>query len=161
MKIMENEKLVEVLNDLIRINNDRIEGYTKATEELSQPGYDNARPMFLERTNESGVFVNELSSAVMRLGGEPAENTTTSGKLYRTWIDLKTSFTGGTAKSVFELCEFGEDAALKAYDEALDEDVAWPDELYNMLIRQRQMIRESHDAIKRYRDQLKAAERVQ
>src|SRR5690606_6631139 len=70
---MENEKLVEVLNDLIRINNDRIEGYTKATEELSQPGYDNARPMFLERTNESGVFVNELSSAVMRLGGEPAE----------------------------------------------------------------------------------------
>src|SRR5512138_2562952 len=138
---MDNEKSIDVLNDLIRINNDRIEGYTKAAEELSKPGYDNARPMFLEKTNESSVFVNELTAAVGRLGGEAAQNTTASGKLYRTWMDLKTAFTGGSAKSVFELCEFGEDAALKAYDEALDEDVAWPDELYNMLIRQRQMIR--------------------
>jgi uncharacterized protein (TIGR02284 family) len=157
MKAMENEKLIDVLNDLIRINNDRIQGYAKATEELNKPGYDNARPMFLERTHESRVFVNELSSAVGRLGGEPAENTTASGKLYRTWMDLKTAFTGGSAKSVFELCEFGEDAALKAYDEALEDETVWSEEIFNMLTRQRQMIREAHDAIKRYRDRLKAA----
>ena len=28
-----NENLVEVLNDLVQINNDRIEGYEKAAEE--------------------------------------------------------------------------------------------------------------------------------
>lgn len=154
---MENEKSIAVLNDLIRINNDRIEGYTKAAEELSKPGYDNARPMFLERTNESNVFVNELTIAVSRLGGEPAENTTASGKLYRTWMDLKTAFTGGSVKSVFELCEFGEDAALKAYDEALEDETLWSEEIFNMLTRQRQMVRESHDAVKRYREQVKAA----
>lgn len=153
---MDNEKSIDVLNDLIRINNDRIEGYTKAAEELSKPGYDNARPMFLEKTNESSVFVNELTAAVARLGGEAAQNTTASGKLYRTWMDLKTAFTGGSAKSVFELCEFGEDAALKAYDEALEDKTFWSEELFNMLTRQREMIRESHDAVKRYRDQLKA-----
>lgn len=154
---MENEKSIAVLNDLIRINNDRIEGYTKAAEELSKPGYDNARPMFLERTNESNVFVNELTIAVSRLGGEPAENTTASGKLYRTWMDLKTAFTGGSVKSVFELCEFGEDAALKAYDEALEDETLWSEEIFNMLTRQRQMVRESHDAVKRYREQVTAA----
>lgn len=154
---MENEKSIAILNDLIRINNDRIEGYTKAAEELSKPGYDNARPMFLERTNESNVFVNELTIAVSRLGGEPAENTTASGKLYRTWMDLKTAFTGGSVKSVFELCEFGEDAALKAYDEALEDETLWSEEIFNMLTRQRQMVRESHDAVKRYREQVKAA----
>ncbi len=154
---MQNEKLVDVLNDLIRINNDRIEGYTKAAEELSKPGYDNARPMFLERTNESRVFVNELTSAVSRLGGEPSDATTASGKLYRTWMDLKTAFTGGSVKSVFELCEFGEDAALKAYNEALEDETIWSEEIFNMLTRQRQMIREAHDVVKRYRDQVKAA----
>lgn len=154
---MDNEKLIDVINDLIRINNDRIEGYTKAAEELSKPGYDNARPMFLEKTNESTVFVNELTAAVTRLGGEAAQNTTASGKLYRTWMDLKTAFTGGSVKSVFELCEFGEDAALKAYDEALEDETVWSEELFNMLTRQREMIRDSHDAVKRYRDQLKAS----
>ena len=152
---MEKENVVDVLNDLLSIINDRLEGYEKALNELEEPLSDKAQALLLERSHESRVLYNELTAAVNRLGGKPAKDTTVSGKLYRTWMDLKTTFTGGSAKSVFELCEFGEDAALKAYDEALEDDVDWPSDIFQMLKRQRQIIKNAHDAIKRYRDELK------
>lgn len=152
---MKNKEVAETLNDLISINNDRIEGYEKAIKELEEHPSDNTRAMFLERIEESRVLGNELSAAVLRLGGKPDDDTTASGKLYRAWMGLKTSFTGGSVKSVFELCEFGEDAALKAYDEALEESAEWPADLQETITRQRQIIKDSHDTIKRYRDELK------
>ncbi len=35
-----NEKLAEVLNDLIEINNDRVKGYTKAADEAKDADAD-------------------------------------------------------------------------------------------------------------------------
>ena len=149
-----NDEVIDLLNDLICINNDRIEGYEKASEEL-KPKKDADSFMLLDRAQESRVFRNELIPAVVRLGGKPAENSTAAGKLYRTWMDLKTTFSGGSAKSVFELCEQGEDAALKAYDAALQEDVIFPDEIQETLSRQKQIIKEAHDKIRSKRDALK------
>lgn len=150
----DNDEVIDLLNDLICINNDRIEGYEKASEEL-KPKNNSDSFILLDRAQESRVFRNELIPAVVRLGGKPAENSTAAGKLYRTWMDLKTTFTGGSAKSVFELCEQGEDAALQAYNDALEEDVVFPQEIHEMLTRQEQIIREAHDSIKRKRDALK------
>lgn len=149
---MKNENVIDVLNDLIAINNDRLEGYEKAINELGEHFSGKAQPMLVERAHESRVLYNELTAAVNRLGGKPATNTTVSGKLYRTWMDVKTTFTGGSAKSVFELCEFGEDAA---YDQALEDTVDWPSDIFEMIKRQRQIIKDAHDTIKRYRDELK------
>lgn len=149
-----NDEVIDLLNDLICINNDRIEGYEKAVEEL-KPKQDADHFMLLDRAQESRVFRNELIPAVIRLGGKPAENSTTAGKLYRTWMDLKTTFSGGSAKSVFELCEQGEDAALHAYNDALQDNVILPGEIRETLMRQKQIIKEAHDKIKRKRDTLK------
>ena len=91
---MDNTSLTEVLNDLIRINNDRIEGYEKAISETDEIDLD-LKAMFSKMENESRDNVRELNAAVETLGETPAEGTTVSGKIYRAWMDVKTAFSNG------------------------------------------------------------------
>jgi uncharacterized protein (TIGR02284 family) len=150
------EKTIGVLNDLIRINHDRVVGYEKAIEELKEENED-LRPLFLRYINESNQYAQELTIEVSRLGGEPAEGTTNSGKIYRVWMDLKAVVTGKDRKTVLENCEFGEDAAQKAYDMALNSDVEVETALRDILVRQKTQLRIGHDEIKSLRDMNKAA----
>ena len=107
-----NDKLVGVLNDLIQINNDRINGYEKAIEEIKDKDVD-LQGIFSSMANDSRKYSAELSREVIRLGGNPDTGTTESGKLYRVWMDVKALFTGKDRQAILESCEFGEDAAQK------------------------------------------------
>jgi uncharacterized protein (TIGR02284 family) len=151
------EKTIGVLNDLIRINHDRVVGYEKAIEELKEENED-LRPLFLRYINESNQYAKELTIEVSRLGGEPAEGTTNSGKIYRVWMDLKAVVTGKDRKTVLENCEFGEDAAQKAYDMALNSEVELETALRDILVRQKTQLKIGHDEIKRLRDMHKTAQ---
>ena len=73
--------------------------------------------------DESRLIVSELSKLVLRQGEDMAEGTTIKGKIYRAWMDVKATFSGNNRKTILASCEFGEDAAQKAYAEALDEDI--------------------------------------
>ncbi len=146
-----NEFLVEVLNDLIKINNDRINGYQKAVSEITATDVD-LQAMFRKMANESREYVRELSNAVEKLGGEPVTDTTVSGKIYRTWMDIKAAFASKERLSVLEACEFGEDAAQKAYDEALGSDAEMNAETRQLIMDQKSSLRTSHNIIKKYRD---------
>ena len=75
-----NEKTLEVLNDLIQINNDRVEGYEKAGKETEVKDAD-LRSLFTEMATESRRFANELSKYVSWQAGEPAEGTSLRGKI--------------------------------------------------------------------------------
>lgn len=151
-----NEKVTGILNDLIRINHDRIAGYEKALEEL-QPENADLRPLFTRYISESRQYASELNNEVTRLGGEPAEGTTNSGKIYRVWMDLKAVVTGKDRKAVLENCEFGEDAAQKAYDLALNSDEEYETTLRDLIVRQKTQLKVGHDEIKHLRDLSKAA----
>ena len=121
--ITTNDKLVEVLNDLVEINNDRIVGYEKAADETKSVDVD-LQAIFHKMADESRKYKSELVEEVTRLGGEPSTGTTNSGKLYRVWMDAKAIFTGKDRQAILENCEFGEDAAQKAYKLALASDAA-------------------------------------
>lgn len=157
METNNNNEIIDILNDLIRINNDRIEGYEKAVEEINDVFRAEIKTMLFQMTEESRAYKLDLKDTVIKLGGTPAEDTTTSGKIYRVWMDLKTTFAGNNILSVLESCEAGEDAALKAYKDALEEDIEWPEDIYRMVSSQRLLIKVSHDRIKLYRDEYKAA----
>lgn len=146
-----NKDLIEVLNDLIRINHDRTEGYHKAVEELKPTDID-LKTMFTNMANASVQYSNALSTEVRNLGGNPASDSTQSGKLYRVWMDIKSSVSARDRKSVLALCEFGEDAALKAYNLALESDAEISAEIRQLIVEQRGAIQSSHDVVKRYRD---------
>lgn len=146
-----NERTIEVLNDLIRINNDRVEGYEKAIRETSENDVD-LRNIFNRMADESRKYSRELTERVQRLGGEPAGGTTASGKIYRTWMDVKSTFSRSERKSVLEECEYGEDAAQKAYEKALDTDNDLPADVLALITEEKASLRSSHDTIRNYRD---------
>lgn len=150
----------ETLNDLIRINNDRIEGYSKA---MAQADDQDLQSLFSQFVQQSRQFANELRGLVnSRYGSEDndkrvTDETTASGKIYRAWMDVKDKFSGGTRKSVLASCEFGEDAAQRAYKSALEDDEISPD-VRSVVERQKSELLEAHDRVKTMRDTA-AAER--
>jgi uncharacterized protein (TIGR02284 family) len=146
-----NDNLVTVLNDLIRINNDRVVGYEKAAEEARNIDVD-LRAIFSRMSEESRQYAAELTQEVVKLGGDPATGTTNSGKIYRVWMDLKATFTGNSRQAILENCEFGEDAAQKAYDSALKSDAEMSSDIRQLITNQKSSLKTSHDVIKKYRD---------
>lgn len=150
-----NEKLIEVLNGLIEINNDRVTGYEKASKETSAIDVD-LQSIFLSMANDSRKFASQLSDEVRKLGGEAETGTTNSGKLYRVWMDVKTTFTGKDRQSILELCEFGEDAAKDAYKDALASDANIDTPTRQLITDQQSTLSTAHNLIKKYRDAHKA-----
>ena len=148
---MDNEKVIGIVNDLIRINNDRVVGYGKAIDELKDEDAD-LKILFQRYISESRQYTEELRTEVTRLGGDPADDTTQSGKVYRVWMDLKAAITGHDRKTVLNNCEFGEDAAQKAYDTALNADIDLEPSLRELIIRQKASLKVVHDEVKRLRD---------
>ena len=146
-----NEKLIEVLNDLIEINNDRVQGYEKATQETKNLDVD-LQAIFHSLANDSRKYGAELTQEVNKLGGEAARDTTTSGKIYRAWMDVKAAFSGHDRQSVLSSCEFGEDAAQKAYSSALASDAEMSAEVRKLIVDQQDTLKIAHNLIKKYRD---------
>ncbi|HRO69407.1 MAG TPA: PA2169 family four-helix-bundle protein [Chitinophagaceae bacterium] len=146
-----NEKTSEILNDLISINNDRIEGYNRAENETSDKDAD-LKTLFRQMASESRSYNNDLSKYVASAGEQPTDKTSFSGKIYRTWMDVKATFSGKDRKAILASCEFGEDAAQKAYDEALSSDAELPAEVRQLIMDQKLSLKKSHDHIKALRD---------
>jgi uncharacterized protein (TIGR02284 family) len=141
---------VENLNDLIEIHNDRIAGYEKAINDLKDSNSE-LKTLFTNLIGDSHRFKMELGTEVQALGGEIETGTTMSGKVYRAWMGLKDAF-GSSDKTVLESCEFGEDAAQKAYRTVLEDDTM-PAYLQATLTRQQAILKAAHDKIKALRDQ--------
>lgn len=155
-----NENLIEVLNDLIEINNDRVQGYEKAIEDSKDRDVD-LHAVFSGMADESRKYVSELSQEVTKLGGEPDLGSTTNrGKIYRVWMDVKATFSGHDRHSVLESCEFGEDAAQRAYKAALASDAEIDADIRQLITSQQSALKTSHDLIKNYRDGQKVVNEV-
>ena len=145
------EELVGVLNDLIRINNDRVEGYQRAMNETKDTDVD-LKAIFNEMADQSRKYVSTLTQEVGKLGGDPANDTTVSGKIYRVWMDLKAAIAGKDRESILGSCEYGEDVAQRAYEAALESDAYMSTEIRQIVASQKSELKNSHDIIKRYRD---------
>ncbi|HNP20809.1 MAG TPA: PA2169 family four-helix-bundle protein [Panacibacter sp.] len=146
-----SKEIADVLNDLIEIHNDRIAGYEKAIRELKGED-DDLKILFASLISQSHKAKGELGTEVQVLGETMETGTTNRGKIYRAWMDVKAAFTSSSAHAVLDNCEYGEDAALKAYDDALgEEDI--PAYLRELLLSQQSVLLEAHDEIKSLRDQ--------
>jgi uncharacterized protein (TIGR02284 family) len=148
-----NQNVAEVLNDLIQINNDRITGYERALKELKGNDSD-LRTLFTGFIDQSRNIRNSLGKEVQTLGVNMDDGTTSNGKIYRAWMDVKALFTGHDRQTVLDNCEFGEDAAQKAYKEALKTENL-PAYLFALITRQKEELKRSHDEVRSLRDQEK------
>ena len=142
---------IETLNDLVEIHNDRIAGYEKALKELKDQDVD-LNAIFLTCIDQSRRMKLALGTEIQTLNGDIESGTTTSGKLYRAWMDIKAAFQAHSTHSVLQNTEFGEDAAQKAYEQALEEE-SLPAYLKELIAKQQIELQSAHDEIKTLRDQ--------
>jgi uncharacterized protein (TIGR02284 family) len=146
-----NEKVIEQLNNLVEINNDRIRGYETALKETATEDAD-LRKLFEEMAEHSRQFKNELSFEVKRLGGTPSEGTKNSGKVFRAWMDFKAALTGKNRKEIISSCEFGEDAALETYKDVINSDVVFPENIREIILKEKQWLQQDHNKVRELRD---------
>lgn len=112
-----NQSFVDQVNKIIQTNLDRREGYEKAIDEVKD---GSLKSVFQECCRQSNENVNELRAIVLQNGGTPVDTTSTSGDLYRIWMDIKTALSANNSKAVLQSCEKGEDIALNAYRDATE-----------------------------------------
>ncbi|WP_104382847.1 PA2169 family four-helix-bundle protein [Sphingobacterium sp. HMA12] len=142
-----------IINDIIKINNDRIEGYKKAIELANSHALNTVVPTFEKFIEQSKEFITELTPYVELEGKQPTDSTMLSGKLFRLWMGIKVNIIGDDEKSLLETCEQGEDAFKSAYQTALDEGSDQLSQLVHSLINtQLGKQVEAHNLIKMMRD---------
>ena len=148
---MQNSReTIEVLNDLIQINNDRITGYEQAIRE-SRPEDTDLKILYASMVAESHRMKIALAIEVQSLGAEVEQGTTTSGKIYRAWNDIKAMFSGHDRQATLLNCENGEEATQRAYREALNHDLSAY--IRELLGRQQEALRTSMEEIRTMREQ--------
>ncbi len=116
---MENNKTVDVLNNLLQITNDRLEGFKNVDAKMIS-SYPKLRDEYDHGVIASNRMRTELSALIQERGGDPNDTTTVAGGLHRTWIDVKNSLSFDKGEATLENVLFGEGAAIKAFEKALD-----------------------------------------
>jgi uncharacterized protein (TIGR02284 family) len=143
---MQNEKTIDVLNKLITINNDRIEGYETASKETEE---SDLKTLFAQFISTSEKCNKELKAEVINLGGTPSEGTRVTGKFFRVWMDVKAAITGKDRKFIINSCEYGEDVAKGTYEKVLEDDAEHLNaELLDMIKEQHELLLADHDVMK-------------
>src|SRR5688572_12598416 len=79
-----SEETIDTLNDLIKVNLERIKGYEKAIENTGTMDAE-LNTLYSRMMEESYDYNRELSERVVNIGGEPATDTTVPGKIYHAW----------------------------------------------------------------------------
>jgi len=152
METVTNKESVSVLNKLIEINNDRIEGYHTAAKETDEA---ELKTLFSDLAQTSKNCNEDLIDEVNQLGGEPTEETRTTGKFFRAWMDVKAALTGKDRKAILNSCEYGEDVAVDTYRKVLEDDSEHLSEDQKSMVRhQHKLIEADHDKVKSLRDSL-------
>ncbi len=117
-----NKEIVDDLNDLVKINNDRIQGYEKAIEDNEDATLDD---LFRHYVIQSQNFRSQLADHIVRIDGQAVSDATStdiSSKIHRAWIDIKSALTGKDRDTVLSSVEFGDNAAIEAYQDAIAKD---------------------------------------
>lgn len=113
-----NTKQADTLNELTLFINDRIEGYKTAARETKDP---ENQVYYQSLIQQSEQFVHELNGFAIAAGGDGEGSTTLKGKFYRGFMDAKALVTARDEQNILDSNIYGEEWALKAYREALED----------------------------------------
>ena len=146
MNPITNEEMADTLNGLVKINNDRMTGYQQVATEIDDTSL---RVVFENMVNESVNFAENLGAYVRDFGGTPVTGGTLAGTIHQGWINVKDALVGNNREAMLESCEFGDKAAIEAYETALATDaITQNSELKTVLNGQKSSITQSLQVIK-------------
>ena len=139
------EDLTSVLSELLKVNNDRIGIYRDAMRKINE---HDLKIVFQYAVEESKRIEAVLALEIFKRNSVPNfDATTTTGKSYRIWMEIKEFFTGKSYQSILGACKFSERCIQKAYRDALQhEDVSF--ELSQILNEQTRALRKSQKLVR-------------
>ena len=140
---METSKVISILNGLIQTLKDGENGFKTAAAGLQDP---QARSLFQQYSRQRADRAREVQSEVRRLGGDPETAGSLAGAAHRGWINITSAVSGRDDSSIIAEAERGEDAAKRAYEEALRAPLAAQT---LALVREQSMkIHDAHDRVR-------------
>jgi uncharacterized protein (TIGR02284 family) len=147
---LSNKEVEETLRSVIQSLIDGQEGFEKIGEHLKD---ETLRRYFAAESLKRAQFRGDLEETLHQAGvHDVKEKGTVGGTFLRTWGDIKAHLGGGD-HTLLETAEAGEDAARKAYKEALEKELPLP--VKQLLDTQYAHIQTSHDYVKAARDSRK------
>lgn len=149
MEINRNDKAFRAINDLVETCKDGMKGYETAAENVDNPQIKAELSRF---SQQRAQFMNELESQAQRMGIRTHQENTlegmatdAAGAVHRGWINIKSAVTGHDSKAVLNECENGDAAALKTYEQALNENL--PPTIKNVIEKQHSEILQAKNKI--------------
>ena len=146
-----NEDVIFVLNNLIQTCKDGEEGFLTAGDAVQDL---NLRAVFHMYAQQRARFRAELTNEVLHHGGNPASSGHIAGALHRGWLNIRTAVAGTETRVIVGECDFGEDAAVKAYSDALKK--VLPFYLLEIVRRQYAEVKSAHDAVRNIKREVRA-----
>ncbi len=131
-------KTEEVLNKLLRINNDRVDYYQKASKKTDEL---NLKTALNNMAVESEKNVSALAREITKSGNEPFESGLTSrSTFYHLRMKMKSLFTGSGSQAILDSCAPGENTIQTAYRVAISSN--------DLTMQARQLVRNQQAALK-------------
>jgi uncharacterized protein (TIGR02284 family) len=148
--MMNKEKSIVVLNNLIEINNERIEIYKTAKKVTEE---DDLKDLFSEFQETSTIFKSELVEEVQKMGGVPVFAVRNKNLLVKLWFNFKSKFIGKDREDILNTMEYNEFVAIKSYKDTLSNNLDHlTAELHIMLKSQQMLLTAHHDTVKKLGD---------
>lgn len=137
-----------LLQTLLRICRDSIEGYTAASHDVVEPELTR---LFHDYEKQRRKLCAELEQRIRELRGDPNEVPPSPGVLHRTWMNLRAATAENPSETVLAEIERAEDVAVAAYRDA--EKVHDIDAITRRLVEhQYEVVQAAHDRIRQLRD---------
>lgn len=139
-------ELVDLLNDLIRINIDRVKELRKRLKDVAKDSQ--LVPLFKKFIEESYEFKAQLVREVLKKGGEVINKISgNTGRIYHSWIEFKNWLSQKKDVSVLERVKYNTMAALKVYKEAVFMIANIPADALDLIATQKALLRKGCETI--------------
>ena len=139
----ETKDVTSVLNGLIETCKDGENGFRTAAEKVKD---SSLKSLFSKYSAQRAGYVQELTSAVTSLGEKPAGSGHVAAALHRGWMGLKEALSKDEDTALVNEAEAGEDAAMKAYKEALSQSL--PTTVLGLVQKQFSGVQEAHGVVR-------------
>jgi uncharacterized protein (TIGR02284 family) len=150
--LAEDYKRVNVLNNLLVVNNERLESYAYAGQQTEMSLF---KDLFSRLRTSSEKLKEELCAEVYKLGGKPSSTTGGPGDLPKAWKEIRKAIRTGDYKALLDSCYLAEFMSLKTYEYALRYNRNYLTRYQHLLFdRQRVVLKQDHECVANLRSAL-------
>ena len=145
-----DQKPLNLLNNLIGVNNNRIECYNFAANATDVT----VLKILFSRLLDTSYFCREeLAKEVYKLGGVPEEGTVPFAEHIAAWVDIKSALSRKDHAAILSSCDYEEGVVLKSYKNVLNvEDDKLTYQQQQIFHKQYDILRADHEKVRNLRN---------